>query len=81
MLNVENASFDVKMEVYESVVVPTLTYGTGAWGMKIRARHELEVMEMKCPWNMCSDQDGLAEGCIVLGRRVDLRENLVVEKF
>ena len=39
---------DVKRGLYEKVVVPTVTYGSELWGMKVSERRRLNVFEMKC---------------------------------
>ena len=39
---------DVKRVLYEKVVVPTVTYGSELWGMKVSERRRLNVFEMKC---------------------------------
>ena len=39
---------NVKKELYEKVVVPTVTYGSECWGMKVVERQKLNVFEMKC---------------------------------
>ena len=35
--------------LHEKVVVPTVMYGSEAWGMKVTERQKLNVLEMKCP--------------------------------
>jgi len=47
-LNVE-----VKRELYERIVVPTVMYGSESWGMKVEERDKLDVAEMKCLRSMC----------------------------
>ena len=47
-LNVE-----VKRELYERIVVPTVMYGSETWGMKVEERNKLDVAEMKCLRSMC----------------------------
>ena len=39
---------NVKKVLYEKVVVPTVTYGSELWGMKVNERQKLNVFEMKC---------------------------------
>ena len=36
----------------EKVVVPTVTYGSELWGIKITERQKLNVFEMKCMRSM-----------------------------
>ena len=43
---------NVKRELYERVVVPTVTYGSELWGMKVSERNKLNVFEMRCLRNM-----------------------------
>ena len=47
-LNVE-----VKRELYERIVVPTVMYGSESWGIKVEERDKLDVAEMKCLRSMC----------------------------
>ena len=39
---------NVKKVLYEKVVMPTVMYGSEAWGMKVTERQKLNVLEMKC---------------------------------
>ena len=39
---------NVKKVLYEKVFVPTVTYGSESWGMKVTERQKLNVFEMKC---------------------------------
>ena len=39
---------NVKKVLYERVIVPTVTYGSEVWGMKLRERQILNVFKMKC---------------------------------
>ena len=39
---------NVKKVLYEKVIVPTVTYGSECWGMKVSDRQKLNVFEMKC---------------------------------
>ena len=39
---------NVKKVLYERVVVPTVTYGSESWGMKVTERWKMNVFEMKC---------------------------------
>ena len=39
---------NVKKVLYERVIVPTVTYGSELWGMKVSERQKLNVFEMKC---------------------------------
>ena len=44
---------DAKRSLYESVVVPTVLYGSECWGLKANERHRLNVFEMRCLRSMC----------------------------
>ena len=35
-------------ELYERIIEPTVIYGSEAWGMKVRERDKLDVVEIKC---------------------------------
>ena len=39
---------NVKKVLYERVIVPTVTYGSESWGMKVAERQRLNVFEMRC---------------------------------
>ena len=39
---------NVKRELYERVIVPTVTYGSELWGMRVAERQKVNVFEMKC---------------------------------
>ena len=43
---------NVKRALYEKVIVPTVTYGSELWGMRVSERQKLNVFEMKCLRNM-----------------------------
>ena len=38
----------LKKVLYEKVIVPTVTYGSVCWRMKVSERRKLNVFEMKC---------------------------------
>merc|ERR1711888_78008 len=46
--NVRSVNVRAKKELYESVVVPTVMYGSEAWGLRVEERRKLDVMEMRC---------------------------------
>merc|ERR1712074_391147 len=48
-----SATLNVKRELYERIVVPTVIYGSESWGMKVEERGKLDVAEMKCLRSMC----------------------------
>ena len=48
MFSIKNVNSGVKKELYERVVVSTVTDGAEAWGMRIDGRHKLDLMRMKC---------------------------------
>ena len=54
-------SREVKRELYERVVIPTVVYGSDTWSLIAQGRRKIEVYEMMCLRNIC----GI--------RRVDLR--------
>ena len=39
---------NVKRELYERVIVPTVMYGSELWGMRVAERQKVNVFEMKC---------------------------------
>lgn len=46
-------SIEVKRCLYESVVVPTVLYGSEAWGLRVEERNRLNVFEMRCLRSIC----------------------------
>ena len=51
--NVRSVNVRAKRELYERVVVPTVMYGSEAWGLRVKERRKLDVMEMRCLRSMC----------------------------
>ena len=43
----------MKRMMYERIVVPTVLYGAETWGLNVREKRRLDVMEMKCLRSMC----------------------------
>ena len=43
----KGVSREVKMKLYESVFIPTVTYGCEAWVMNTKVRRKIEVLEMR----------------------------------
>ena len=41
-------NMNVKRVLHERVIVPTVTYGSELWGMRVNERQKLNVFEMKC---------------------------------
>ena len=35
------------------MIVPTVMYGSEAWGLRVEERRKLDVMEMRCLRSMC----------------------------
>jgi hypothetical protein len=46
-------SIDSKRVMYESIVAPTLLYGSEVWATSVAERRRMEVMSMKCMRAMC----------------------------
>ena len=44
---------EAKRGLYEGVVVPTVMYGSEAWGLKMKERNTLNVFDMRCLRSMC----------------------------
>ena len=53
LFNVRIVYVEAKSELYKRVVVPTVMYGSGAWGLRVEERRKLDVMEMRCLRSMC----------------------------
>ena len=50
----ENMIFrEVKRELYERVVIPTVVYGSETWSLSAQERRKIEVFEMMCLRNIC----------------------------
>ena len=39
---------EAKMCMYESIVIPTVLYGSECWCLNAEERHRLEVFDMRC---------------------------------
>ena len=46
-------SREVKRELYERVVIPTVVYGSETWSLGIQERRKIEVFQMMCLRHMC----------------------------
>ena len=46
-------SLNVKKELYERIVVPTVMYRSETLGMKREKKNKLDVSEMQCLRSMC----------------------------
>ena len=61
-------SREVKRELYERVVIPTVVYGSETWSLSAQERRKIEVFEMMCLRNIC----GI--------RRVDRVRNTIIRE-
>ena len=50
---VRSLGVNVKRMMYERIVVPTVLYGAETWGLNVREKRRLNVMEMKCLRSIC----------------------------
>ena len=50
---VRTVGLKAKKNMYESIVIPIVTYGAETWSMSVNERKRLDVMEMKCLRSMC----------------------------
>ena len=46
-------SREVKRELYQTVVIPTIVYDSETWSLSTRERRKIEVFEMICLRNIC----------------------------
>ena len=53
MWNNRGVSIEVKRRMYESIVVPTVLYGSETWTWSRRVNKKVNVMEMSCLRKMC----------------------------
>ena len=44
---------EIKRELYERVVIPTVVYGSKTWALSAQERRKIEVFEMMCLRNIC----------------------------
>ena len=51
-------SREVKGELYERVVIPTVVYGWETWSLSAQERRKIEVFEMMCLRNICGIRRG-----------------------
>ena len=61
-------SREVKRELYERVVIPTVVYGSETWSLSAQERRKIELFEMMCLRNIC----GI--------RRVDRMRNTIIRE-
>ena len=61
-------SRELKREVYERVVIPTMVYGSETWSLSAQERRKIEVFEMMCLRNIY----GI--------RRVDRVRNAIIKR-
>ena len=43
----KGVSMEVKMKMYESVLLPTVTYGCEAWVLNVKVKKKIGVLEMR----------------------------------
>ena len=48
VLNVRSLGLNVKMELYEGVMVLTVTYKARIWSIRNGERRKLDVMKLRC---------------------------------
>ena len=48
VLSNRGLGINAKKFLYEGVIVPTVLYGTEAWGMRSAERRKVNVLQMKC---------------------------------
>ena len=46
-------SRELKRELYEGVVIPTVVYGSETWSSSAEERRKIEAHEIKCLRNIC----------------------------
>ena len=76
MWNSRSVSMNVKRELYERIVVPTVMYGSETWGMKLGDRKKLNVAEMKCLRSICGVTRMNRWSNVRVRRRVGVHEEL-----
>ena len=54
-------SREVKRELYERVVIPSVDYGSGTWSLSAEERRKIELFEMMCLRNICGIRHGQSE--------------------
>jgi len=76
MWSCRSVSLNVKKELYERIVVPTVMYGSETWGMKREEKNKLDVSEMQCLRSMCGVTRWNRLRNVVVRERVGVREKL-----
>ena len=76
MLSYRSVSLNVKKELYERIVVPTVMYGSETWGMRREERNKLDVSEMQCLRNMCGVTRWNRLRNVAVRERVGVKEEL-----
>ena len=46
-------SREVKLELYERVVIPTVLYGSGTWQLSAHEEIKIRILKMMCLRNIC----------------------------
>ena len=46
-------SREVKLELYERVVIPTVVYGSGTWQLSAHEGRKIRILKMMCLRNIC----------------------------
>ena len=64
----------LKIELYESVVVPTVTLGAETLGFRMDERHELDVIEIRRLRSMCGIPRVVRQRKEEMWRRLSMRE-------
>lgn len=74
--NERNVTLEVKRELYERIVVPTVMYGSETWAMRAEEKNKLDVTEMNCLRSMCGVTRRDRVRNEVVRRRVGVPETL-----
>merc|ERR1712121_444092 len=76
MWKCRSVSLNVKKELYERIVVTTVTYGSETWDMRREERNKLDVSEMQCLRNMCGVTRWNRLRNVAVRERVGVKENM-----
>ena len=58
-------SREVKLEIYERVLIPTMVYDSEMWTLSTQERRKIEVFELMCLRNMFYKESGQSKTLII----------------
>ena len=77
LIIVKSVSFGVQRELYERLLVSTVTYGVGTWCMRMGEKRKLDIEGKMCSWRMCRMTRMNRWRNEEVKNRVDVREKMI----